>query len=148
MVGSEGDASGILTFCESCSRPLLPARVAAACAVSPSPSARTAAGPLSRRPSLGSKAIKLMRLTKSGHAQRAGEAGRALGGHDVARAGDVIAKHFEAVFADENSAGVADLPDQGPGVGDEKAKMLGGVVVGQGDRLGQAVGHDDAATVG
>ncbi len=41
------------------------ARAAAACAVSPSPSANNAAGPLRRRPSFGSKAIKLMRLTKS-----------------------------------------------------------------------------------
>ncbi len=55
----------LLTFCESCSPLFCPRAPPLHGAVSPSPSARTAAGPLSRRPSPGSKAIKLMRLTKS-----------------------------------------------------------------------------------
>ena len=76
---------------------------------------------------------------------RAGKAGGAAGRHHVAGPGHVVTQHFKAALAQEDAAGVADLAQPLPGVGNQQAEMFGRIGVGQPHRLRHAVGHDDAA---
>src|SRR5688572_10887374 len=50
--------------------------------------------------------------------ERRAEPGRAAGRHDVARAGRVVADRLGGPLADEDAAGVLDLPQTIPGVAD------------------------------
>src|SRR5215212_10923283 len=55
------------------------------------------------------------------------EAGRTAGRHDVARAGHVVADRLGRPLADEDAAGILDLPEPRPGVPHAQRQVLRGV---------------------
>ena len=62
--------------------------------------------------------------------------------------GDVIAHRFRRVTAQEDSAGVAHLLQQGFGISSRDLQMLGGDGIGQRHGIIQRLHHDDGAIVG
>ena len=80
--------------------------------------------------------------------ERAGEAGRAVGGQHVVGPGEVVADRRRRVGAAEHGAGVAHERQQRLGVGDEQLEVLGGDGVGDVDGLLGSVAQHRVAALG
>ncbi len=73
---------------------------------------------------------------------------RTASGHDVARAGGVVADGLGVELAQKDAAGVTDAPEPGPRIAYRQAQVLAGEGVGEIDRFFEVDRLDDTAAVG